>query len=332
MRRKTSLHKKILQACDKLVSYILHVRRFAAKYNYLPANIIAMDEAPVWMDMVSDTIVDKTGARTVTMKSTSHEKCQVPVCLTANGDGSKLKPFIVFKNAKRETKTLNDEFKTRCVIVTSSSGWMNDDLTIEYTKKVLGTFSFGRRFLTRDSYECHMDSNVAASLTSSNIDQAIILRGCTKFIQAPDVPWNKPFKAVFTKRYEQWFAEEGLHNETEEGNLKAPLRKQIVEWIQKSWKSIPTESIKRSFKSCALNINLDGSEDDVIHCFKESQPSAAGREMLKSQMEVSRDLEDEANHFLSINVTDSDVEEAGNEIFILVEDESDGEHIDVEEI
>ena len=140
--------------------------------------------------MVSDTAVDKTVARTVTMKSTCHEKCRVSVCLIAKADVSKLKLFIVFKNAKRETKNLNDEFKTLCVIVTSSNGWINNHLTIEYTKKVLGTFSFGRRFLAWHSYEFHMNSNVAVSLTSSNIDQAIIPGGCTKFIQAPDVSPN----------------------------------------------------------------------------------------------------------------------------------------------
>ena len=114
--------------------------------------------------------------------------------------------------------------------------------------------------------------------------------------------------------------------------MKASPRNRIVECILESWKSIPTESIKQSFKSCALNINVDGSEDDVIHCFKESQPCEAGREMLKSQIEVSRDLEDQANPFLQINVTDSDEEQAGNEIFILDNDESDDELIYIEEI
>ena len=123
-----------------------------------------------------------------------------------------------------------------------------------------------------------------------------------------------------------------MHNETKEGNLKASPRNRIVEWILESWKSIPTETIEQSFKSCALNINIDGSEDDVIHCFKESQPCEAGKEMLKSQMEVSRDLEDEANPFLSINVTHSDAEQAGNEIFILDDDKSDDERIYVEGI
>ena len=47
-------------------------------------------------------------------------------------------------------------------------------------------------------------------------------------------------------------------------------------------------------------------------------------------MEVSKDLEDETNPFLSINVTD--VEEAGNEIFILVKDEGNDELINIDEI
>ena len=79
----------------KHVSYILHVKCFAAKYSYSSANIIPMDEAPVWPDMVSDTTLDKTSACIVAIKSTVHEKCRVSVCLTAKVDGSKLKPFIV---------------------------------------------------------------------------------------------------------------------------------------------------------------------------------------------------------------------------------------------
>ena len=97
---------------DKLVSYIINARRFAAKYNYLPGNIIAMDETAVWAGMVSDTTVDKTGAHRITIKSTGREKCCVSACLTTKIDGSKLKPFIVFKNVRRETKALSKEFKT----------------------------------------------------------------------------------------------------------------------------------------------------------------------------------------------------------------------------
>ena len=57
------------------------------------------------------------------------------------------------------------------------------------------------------------------------------------------------------------------------------------------------------------------------------------REMLKSNMEVLKDLEDETNQFLlSISITDSNIEEARNEIFILDKHKSKDELIDVEGI
>lgn len=76
-------------------------------------------------------------------------------------------------------------------------------------------------------------------------------------------------------------------------------------------------TIKRLFKSCTLNVNVDVTEDDFIHCFKESQPCAAGRQLLKSQMEVLKDAESKENPFSLNSVTNSNVEEAGNEILVL---------------
>ena len=74
-----------------------------------------MDETPVWDDMVSTTTVDLYGANSIRLKTTEHEKVMVTVCLMAKADGTKLKPFIVFRGAKRESKSLDDEF-TRNVL------------------------------------------------------------------------------------------------------------------------------------------------------------------------------------------------------------------------
>lgn len=81
-----------------------------------------MDEKPVWADMVCGTTRDNTGARTVTMKSSGNEKYQVSVCLIAKADGTDLKPFIVFKDAKHDLISLKDENKTRCGIASLSNG------------------------------------------------------------------------------------------------------------------------------------------------------------------------------------------------------------------
>ena len=48
--RKTSVAQK---EPDKLVSYIIHVRRGQEKQKYEFAQIITIDETPVWSDIVS---------------------------------------------------------------------------------------------------------------------------------------------------------------------------------------------------------------------------------------------------------------------------------------
>ena len=97
--------------------------------------------------MVSETTVDATGAKDVAMKSTGHEKVCVSVCLAAKLDGTKLKPFIVFGAAKREAKSLHDEYKQQCSVASSSNAWMNEELTLRWCDEVLGQFTFQKRLL-----------------------------------------------------------------------------------------------------------------------------------------------------------------------------------------
>ena len=43
--------------------------------------------------------------------------------------------------------------------------------------------------------------------------------GCTKYIQAQDVSWNKPFKAHVTEQYDDWLGN-GIHEYAAGGNMK----------------------------------------------------------------------------------------------------------------
>ena len=51
------------------------------------ANVIAMDETPIWLDMPSATTVNEAGASSVTIRSTGHEKDRVTVCLAPKANG-----------------------------------------------------------------------------------------------------------------------------------------------------------------------------------------------------------------------------------------------------
>lgn len=326
LRRKTSVAQKDPEKLiAKLVSYVIQTRRMQKAHNFQASQIIAMDETPVWSDMVSQTTVDGCGKKTITMKSTGHEKSRVSVCLAAKADGTKLKPMIVFKGAVRETKVLSEEFKSKAVIASSPNAWMNTELTHVWVDKVLGTFSFQRRLLAWDSYECHIEDTVKKSLTAKKIDVVIVPGGCTKYIQAPDVSWNKTFKAECTERYDDWLAEEGINNETVEGNLKAPPRRAVVKWILDAWSALPSNMIKDSFMHCGLNLPADGSLDHQIHCFKDKQPCAQGRELLRTQLSI---LDEPQND--PFQASESDIEDAYEPDQLLDPDEEGDEDEDVD--
>ena len=74
--------------------------------------------------------------------------------------------------------------------------------------------------------------------------------------------------------------------------------------------------IKNSFMHYSLNLPADGSLDDRIHCFKEKQPYAQGRELLRSQLSII-----DENHLDLFQATESDVEEVYEPCQLLDPDE-----------
>ena len=96
-------------------------------------------------------------------------------------------------------------------------------------------------------------------LSKGLIDPAIVPGGCTKFIQAPDMSWNKPMKELLRESYDSWLAGHD-HQLTPQGNMHPPSRRAIIEWVLSTWKKLPQELIQKSFVSCALSTKLDGTE------------------------------------------------------------------------
>ena len=143
-------------------------------------------------------------------KSTGNEKLKVSVCLTAKADKTKLKPFIVFRGANREAAALNEELKSRCVVASSSNGRMNEELVLKFLRQVLGMFSFKKRLFVWDTFEAHMTEDVRRLLKQMKTDDVLIPGGCSKYVQALDVVWNKPFKGHIMESSDERLAS-GVH-------------------------------------------------------------------------------------------------------------------------
>lgn len=115
---------------EKLVSFVDYVGKAVSSKRILEWDIIAMDKI-----------------------TTGHEKSHLTVVLAAKADGTKLRPYIVFKGAVHEVKAMQQQISSAVIAM----------------------------------YHCHQKCGY-------NITTAVIPGGCTKYIQAPDVMWNQPFK------------------------------------------------------------------------------------------------------------------------------------------
>ena len=112
-----------IRLTDKLILCILHASKLSIKYKYPPSSIIGMDKTS---RMTWCLILQLIVAESVYLKITGQEKCMVSVFLAAQADRTKLKPFVVFPAAKRESKPLDEELEFRCVVKSSVNDWMNE--------------------------------------------------------------------------------------------------------------------------------------------------------------------------------------------------------------
>ena len=78
-----------------------------------------------------------------------------------------MKPFNVFGAAKRESKSLHDEYKRQCFVASSWNAWMNKELTLRWFDEFLGQFTFQKRLYAWDSFEAHITDEVKRKLTTS---------------------------------------------------------------------------------------------------------------------------------------------------------------------
>ena len=125
---------------------------------------------------------------------------------------------------------------------------MDDFLTEDFLRRVIGSLSFGPRLLVWDSFRCHISQDTKSVLAQMRVQCAVVPGGCTKFIQAPDVSWNKPFIDAISKFHEEWMADGSEKELTKAGNCRRPPIATYLQWVADDWDNLSTDQIRKSFK------------------------------------------------------------------------------------
>ena len=163
-----------------------------------------------------------------------------------------------------------------------------------------------------------MTEAVKKLLKEMKTDDALIPGGCTKYIQGPNVSWNKPFQGYIMEFYDEWLAT-GVHQHTEAGNMKPASRELAVTWILEAWRPLDKTLIAKSFKSC--------SEDSLTHCF---QNCASGSSILKEQLQLLKDADVfNRNPF---EPTDSDIGDANVKDNLIDMDDTEDDFVIVDDL
>ena len=103
----------------------------------IPDNaIIACDETAIWYDAMSNLTVADKGSKEASVRSTGHTKNRLTVFLSAKGDGTKLKPYIL-PPRKRPLPELVKRFRGKAVLKFEGMNGMNQALTEDYLQSVI---------------------------------------------------------------------------------------------------------------------------------------------------------------------------------------------------
>jgi hypothetical protein len=260
-RRKTTVAQRLpedyTEQRSEFLSYVMYLRN----ENEYPLSLIGnMDETPMSFNLPSNTTVEQSGSKTVSILSTGHERSNFTVVLACLADGTKLPPVIIFKLKKIP----REEFPEGVVIRANSKGWMNEEEMIWWTENIWTKRSQRgsnpRSLLVLDSFSAHKTNTVKKRFHEKKTNLAVIPGGLTSQLQPLDVSLNKPFKAKVRNLYNHWMSE-AIKEYTPSGKIKRPSYSLVATWIKESWEAMDIDMIRRSFKCCGISNNMNGSEE-----------------------------------------------------------------------
>ena len=184
-------------------------------------------------------------------------------------------PFVLL-NRKRVIPEVEEKFRGKLNLCWAGRTWMDEALTETYLCQTIGPQLFHKRLLVWDSFRCHISSKTKEVLGSLKILTSIVPGGCTKFVQAADLSWNKPFKQHIPEQHDDWLRA-GDIPQTTGGNCKPVDPITYLTWVYNAWQLLSEELIRKSFKHCGISMTSETADDDAIHIFASHGPCPEGR-------------------------------------------------------
>ena len=225
--------------------------------------VFNVDEVPMSFDAPYSRTVDTTGAESIPVSTTGHEKTGFTVVLACSETGKKLKPMVIFKRKTMPKENLPDGVVVHC----HNKGWMDRDGMAVWGEKVWRprpvSFFDRTSLLIFDSFSAHIDEGVRNTFkTEHKTTTAVIPGGLTKKLQPLDISVNRSFKNHVCEEWEKWMSE-GIHTFTETGKMRRATHAEVCNWVIRAWRAVKVTAITNGFSKAGITRVPGATEDDT---------------------------------------------------------------------
>ena len=160
-----------------------------------------MDETPVSFDLPSQTTIEETGSKTVSIRTCGYEKSNFTVILACMADGTKLPATIIFKLAKVPRQI----FPSGIIIRANKKGYSNTEEMLFWVENIwnqrASLSSNPRSLLVLDSFVGHLVDSVKNRLQEKNTNIVVISGRLTFKLQLLDISVVKTLKITLTMKH-----------------------------------------------------------------------------------------------------------------------------------
>ena len=278
------------------------------QHNYATVQIGNIDQTQCRFDMPPTSTKNKRGESTVRISASGGSKRGFTVALTALASGRKLPAYVVFKEptGRIPPRVFADlHIPGNIRLTCTKNGWMTTEKMTDWAKRVWRENQDDvRRLLVLDQAPIHKTAATRNAISETDTDLVFIPAGCTSLCQPADVSWNRPFKLAMRK---QWKDYRKRNLKTTSGNLKTATRQDVIDWVSRAWHDVSMDTIIHSFKTCALSLPLDGSEDGLIHDrLAEAMNDIHGEDARAAEMVFASDSDGDNDDFSGFSASDSE--------------------------
>ncbi|KAL4473437.1 hypothetical protein ABPG72_012116 [Tetrahymena utriculariae] len=276
---------------------------------------------------------DQKGSKEILIQGTKQLKERITILLMINGSGIYFPPLIIFKGSKN--RKVENSYQSKYLLFQNDNAWVTEEIYTIYLKSVLKNLKYDKSkknsiCIFHDRCSAHLKHSVRQLLKENQIKEFIIPSGCTSLLQVLDVSENKGFKDLIHFEFDGWQKEKQASDSTQ---LYQPTKIKYVNWILSSLESIDPDSIKKGFKICGVNTQLDSSENDMIN------KKLINRDLLIQHIEdiqkgIIQDIDDHDMEILKLENTDIvdsyEIGQINQSLLQELEDEQNLEDLEVE--